>query len=480
MYTSNIIPVILCGGKGSRLWPISRQSYPKQFLRISKDDKYSLLQQTQLRLKDLKIVTNPILVCNEEYRFIVAEQMREINVTPKAIILEPEAKNTAPAIALAAFKALEDNENESVLLILSADHKINNNIKFTEIIQAGYSAALRNELVTFGIIPRYPETGYGYIESEKPLKNIEGSKIKRFIEKPSKAVAKEFIKDKRFSWNSGIFMFKTKTIFEELQKYSPLILDICKESFDQKINDLDFLRINKEEFKKNKNISIDYAVMEKTQKGFVIPMDIKWSDIGNWKSLWESEEKDVKGTVTIGKVIHENTENCYIRSESRLVVSNGLKNLIIVETGDAVLVSNMEESMNIKSIIKKLEGEKLVEAIMHRKTHRPWGNYLSIGESDSWQVKKIEVNPGASLSLQMHQKRAEHWVVVKGIAKVQINEEDFFLKANESTFVPLGAKHRLSNPSDKPLVLIEIQSGSYLGEDDIIRFSDEYGRKTEN
>ena len=474
---SNIIPLILCGGKGTRLWPLSRKSFPKQYLSIFGESNKSLLQQTYQRISGLENLYSPIIVCNEEHRFLVAEQMRSINVKPASIILEPIGRNTAPAISLGALKAMEIDK-DSILLILSADHKIEDNLHFLKVIKKGILIADQNRLVTYGILPTNPETGYGYIESEMPLDSdkIEGSEIKNFIEKPDQKLANTLYKDKRYTWNSGIFTFKTNLIIQELEKYSPKIIKYCRESISLSRKDLDFIRIELNSFSKSPDIPIDIAVMERTKLGTVLPLKVGWSDIGNWKSLLETEKKDESGNFIKGKVIDEKSSNSYLRSENRLLLTMGLENLIVVETSDAVLVANKNNLNNLKAMITKLENKGHKESITHRKVYRPWGNYTSIAEDYSWQVKKIIVNPGSKLSLQMHHHRAEHWVVVNGTAEVQINRTRKILKENESVFIPLGAKHRLANPGKLPLILIEIQSGEYLGEDDIVRFKDDYGR----
>ncbi len=472
-----VIPVILCGGKGTRLWPLSRQSYPKQFLSLSGDDDKSLLQKTYERISNIKGIQEPIIICNEEHRFLVAEQMRTIDVNPKAIILEPEGRNTAPAIALGTFKAIEEDEN-SIILVLSADHIIKDVNLFQKVLIEGFKSAQENNLVTFGVIPNRPEIGYGYIESESNLdkEKIKGSKIIKFIEKPNEELACKLIESKKYTWNSGMFVFKTKVIINELQKYAPLILKQCNKAMNSSKKDLDFIRIDKTSFLKTPDLPIDIAVMEKTEKGVVIPLDAGWSDIGSWKSLWESQEKDFYGNVIKGKVINDESTNCYLKSESRLLVTLGLKDLIVVETQDAILVASKEHSNNLKALVDRLKDKGHKEGILHKKIYRPWGSYTSLIESENWLVKKIEVNPGAQLSLQMHNHRAEHWVIVSGKAAIQVNEKHLSLTDNQSTFIPLKAKHRLKNPSTKVLTLIEIQSGDLISEDDIIRFNDDYGR----
>ncbi|MBO8228663.1 mannose-1-phosphate guanylyltransferase/mannose-6-phosphate isomerase [Prochlorococcus marinus XMU1414] len=478
MMEDNILPVIMCGGTGSRLWPLSRKSFPKQFLSLD-DNKYSLLQNTQLRLQKLKNLDSPILICNEEHRFIVAEQMREIEITPFSILLEPFGRNTAPTITLAALKALELKENaDPIILVLSSDHIINKTENFLKAIKAGVGYAKKDRLVTFGVIPRSPHTGYGYIKSENPfdLEKISGEKIVEFTEKPNAELAEKFILDKRFSWNSGIFMFKATTILNEFKKHAPLVLELCKESLSKSKFDLDFQRLNKEAFKKCPNISIDYSIMEKSNKGTVLPLDAGWSDIGSWESLWENSEKDNNGNVVQGKVVNLFSNNSFLSSNSRLLVGIGLQNIIAVETNDAILITKKSESQKVKDIVKKLKEIEFSEGEKHLKIFRPWGFYISIAQESTWQVKMIEVKPNGKLSLQMHHHRSEHWVIVKGRAKVELESKVEYLNENQSIYIPLGSKHRLTNPGKIPLVLIEVQSGSYVGEDDIVRYDDKYGR----
>ena len=477
MGNSPIIPIILCGGTGTRLWPLSRESYPKQFLNIDNEDKKSLLQKTQERIINLENALNPILICNEEHRFIVAEQMREINQKTNSIILEPFGKNTAPAIALGALKAIEINEN-SIILALSSDHLIKNNKKFVDVLNKGSKYAENNYLVTFGVVPTSPEIGYGYIKAEKAFIDGEiiGNKIEEFTEKPNFEKANKFIKDKRYLWNSGIFMFKAKTILEELKKYAPKVVESCKKSITESIDDLDFTRINDNAFEQSPNLPIDIAVMEKTDKGIVLPLDAEWNDIGSWQAVWETSKKDKKGNFTQGKIITKSVENCYLRGESRLIVGIGISDLAIVETNDAILVSKISETQKVKDIVNELKAKNIPEGQNHKKIFRPWGNYLSVLEESRWQVKLIMVKPGEKLSLQMHHHRSEHWVVVHGTAKVEIDNNIKMLSENESIYIPLGSKHRLYNPGKINLILIEVQSGSYVGEDDIVRFDDKYGR----
>ena len=472
-----ILPIILCGGSGTRLWPLSRESFPKQYLSINSNDGKTFLQKTQERLKGLENVEDPIIICNEAHRFIVAEQLREINISPKKIILEPFGRNTAPAIAISSILALEEYEDIN-LLILSADHEIKNVERFLEVIKKGIEYSENNNLVTFGVAPTRPETGYGYIESEEPYKKdyLNGSKIKKFIEKPDLKTAENLIKNKSFTWNSGIFLFKAKAILNEINKFAPDILNCCKKSLEKKNIDLDFYRIDTTYFQHCPDLSIDYAVMEKTQNGIVLTMDVFWSDVGNWKSVWETAEKDKNGNATQGKIIIEKTKNCLIRAEDRLVVGIGLKDLFIIETNDVLLVANKENSHEVKNIVKNLKKRGITEGYENKKMLRPWGFYISVLEESRWKVKIIQVKPGQQLSLQRHQHRSEHWVVVKGTAKIEVNNKERIIKVNESCYIPLGTKHRLTNPGKIPLEIIEVQSGSYLGEDDIERFEDKYGR----
>ena len=471
-----ILPVILSGGAGKRLWPISRNSFPKQYLNIEKKNEYSLLQNTFLRLINLKYLLDPLIICNEEHRFLVAEQMREINVKPLSILLEPFSRSTAPAIALAALKAIEEKD-DPFLLVLSADHKIENNSNFILSIEKGLSFAKQGRIVTFGVIPNAPETGYGYIETfDKISTNCEVSNIKRFIEKPEKEKAIKLVKDPHFLWNSGIFLFKASIILDEIKRYQPQLFEISKESFDKSKKDLYFERIDKTDFQKCPNISIDSAIMEKTNLGTVISLDAGWDDLGNWKSIWQNAKVDRKNNTLIGRTLIKDVDNSYLRSEERLIVALGIKDLVLVETIDAILVANKNSINYLKDLMEESQNNKFDEFKLNKKVYRPWGMFTLLSQNKNWQIKKIEVRPNESLSLQLHKFRSEHWIVIEGIAKVELNKKEFILKQNQSTFVPLGIKHRLSNPSNKKLVLIEIQTGSYLGEDDIVRFEDKYIR----
>ena len=480
MKIDSLLPLILCGGTGSRLWPLSRESYPKQYLALSSDTSKTLLQQTIERLGGIANKENPIFICNEQHRFIVAEQLREINVKPTRIILEPFGRNTAPAIANAALTAME-NGADPLLLVLASDHVIKENEQFLKSIEAAKKFAMQGNLVTFGIIPTSPEVGYGYIESAEPLEinSFIASPILKFIEKPDIDKAKKLISDPRFTWNSGMFLFKASVFLNELQKYSPEVLTSCTKALKEKNLDLDFQRIDKDAFSNCPDISIDVAVMEKTKVGYVLPLNVGWSDVGSWKSIWEVSRKDDNGNVLLGNVIAKDSDNCYVRSEGRLIVGLGIKNLLIVQTNDAILITDKNHDQDVKEVVNQLKKENRDEGKTHSKVYRPWGNYTSIAQGSRWQVKRIEVKPNASLSLQMHHHRAEHWIVVTGTAKVEVNDENFLLGENQSVYIPLGSSHRLTNPGRIPLVLIEVQSGSYLSEDDIVRFDDVYGRSND-
>ena len=472
----SVLPVILSGGEGKRLWPLSRTSYPKQYLAINEEDEFTLIQSTYLRLQKINNLIAPLIVCNEQQRFIVAEQMRLIDVSPNSILLEPFRRNTAPAIALSALFSIE-KFYDPILLVLPSDHKIENIELFNKSILDGISLAAQDYLVTFGIIPTSAETQYGYIESDEKIsgKN-KSSNIKKFVEKPSKEIAEKLFKNKNYTWNSGIYLFRASTILKELNKFAPNIVEKCRKSLEGSKKDFNFQRINSEFFGKCEDVSIDIAVMEKTKLGKVIPLNVGWNDLGNWKSVWEDSRKDNQNNTFQGKVFAKSVKNSYLRSQNRLLVGLGLKDLFVVETDDSVLVANKESVHEIKELMEELKDKNFEELITTQKIHRPWGNFTSIMKGETWQVKRLVINPKQSLSLQLHQHRSEHWVVVKGIAKVEINGEVSFLNVNESIYVPIKTKHRLSNPYEDELTLIEVQSGTYLGEDDIIRFEDKYRR----
>lgn len=467
-------PVILSGGAGSRLWPLSREHYPKQLLTLVGEQ--TMLQSTITRLGNLPERAPPLIVCNEEHRFLVAEQLRCIQIKPSAILLEPEGRNTAPAIAIAALAALE-KDPQAVLLVLPADHVIRKVEVFQDVIQKALPLLSQDLLLTFGIVPSRPETGYGYIQrGEQLTQHIH--KVAQFVEKPNLATAKKYVDSGDYFWNSGMFLFKAQTYLEELKQFEPQIFNICQQAFDKLSFDLnsDFIRVNEEIFKRCISKSIDFAVMEKTSKAAVIALDVGWSDIGAWSALWEIGEQDSQGNILQGDVFIDKVTNSYLRSEHRLLAALGIENLIVVETADAVLVAHKDYAQNVKNVVEHLKKTNRNEANLHRRVFRPWGSYENIDNEQRFQVKKIVVNVGASLSLQMHHHRSEHWIIVKGTAKITRGDETFLLTENQSTYIPLGVKHRLENPGKIPLELIEIQSGSYLGEDDIVRFEDHYGR----
>ena len=476
MKSTSLLPVILCGGSGSRLWPLSRSSFPKQYLSLFDESKKSLLQETQLRLTDLDDLQNPIIICNEEHRFIVAEQMREINISPKSILLEPFGRNTAPAIVSAALKGTENGE-DPILLILSADHKIEDLKQFLYVIKRAKKYCKEDKIVTFGVVPTSPETGYGYIKSSLPIESeLRAYPIREFIEKPNIELAKKLLEDNKIFWNSGIFMAKSSTLIKEADKFCKGLTSLCREALEANLLDLDFQRIKKEPFKNCPNISIDKAIMEKTKIGMVIPLVAGWIDIGSWKTLWEVSKKDSNGNVLSGNVIDQSIKNCFIKTQSKLVVGIGIEDLIIIDTNDAVLIVNKNDCQKVKNIVAYLQEIGSEQATTHQTMYRPWGSFSTIAKGEKWQLKTIEVNPKAKLSLQMHNHRAEHWVVVKGLAEVEIDNNKKVLYENQSVYIPLGVKHRLYNPGEEPIVLIEVQSGDYLGEDDIVRFADNYER----
>ncbi|EFL5765766.1 mannose-1-phosphate guanylyltransferase/mannose-6-phosphate isomerase [Escherichia coli] len=466
-----IIPIIMAGGSGTRLWPLSRSLYPKQFLSLINEN--SLLQETLKRLDGLNCLP-PVIVSNNEHRFIVAEQLRQSGVDDFQIILEPVGRNTAPAVALAALKSLELHGDHH-MLVLAADHAIQDIEAFHAAVLAAEQESVDNKLVTFGIVPTKPETGYGYIKKGEQVKNSV-FKVNSFVEKPDLETAKNYLEQKCYLWNSGMFMFKASVYLDELKKFRPDILAACKESLSSASTDLDFIRLNSDVFAECPDESIDYAVMEKTQDCVVIPLDADWSDIGSWTSLWEISEKDEHENVSHGDVINYNSRNNYIYSEGSLISTVGVNNLIIVQTKDALLVAQQDNVQDIKKIVEILKKQKRSEHISHREVYRPWGRYDSVERGDRYQVKRITVKPGECLSTQMHHHRAEHWVVVAGTAKVTCGERTFFVTENESTFIPIGTVHTLENPGKIPLEVIEIQSGVYLGDDDIVRLSDKYGR----
>lgn len=468
----SVIPVVLSGGSGTRLWPLSRKQYPKQLLNLT-GGAYTMLQETVNRVQQFE---NPIIVCNEDHRFMVAEQCHSIGIKPSAIILEPVGRNTAPAIALAALEA-KKLDPEAIIAIFPADHVIDNQSAFEQSLSIAIKAAKQNKLVTFGIVADKPETGYGYIKSLKTT-DYDSSfyVVESFVEKPDLATAQQYIESGDYYWNSGMFVFKASVYLQALEKANPQIITFCKESIEKAQNDLDFIRIDKASFKKCPDDSIDYAVMERADNVVVVPMDAGWSDLGSWSSLWEISDKDADDNAYIGDVISLHSKNNLVHSTDKLVATIGLENIVIVETKDALLVSHKDHVQDVKIVVEQLKNHQRNEHVLHREVQRPWGCYDSIDNGERYQVKRITVKPGASLSLQMHHHRAEHWVVVSGTALVQLGDKEQLLTENQSVYIPIGETHRLTNPGQLPLELIEVQSGSYLGEDDIVRFEDVYKR----
>lgn len=466
-----IVPVILAGGSGSRLWPLSRKHYPKQLLKLFGDT--TMLQQTLLRLEGVPNLGDPIVVCNEEHRFMVAEQLQEIGQSRASILLEPVARNTAPALALAAVKARTLVDNPT-LLVLAADHMIQGVEAFQMAIAEAVKAAESDKLVTFGIQPTRPETGYGYIKTRR--EGLGSHPVERFVEKPDLATAEQYLAEGGYYWNSGMFVFLAKTFLSELERCSPDVLSAAERAYDRASIDLDFVRIDREAFAEAPDISIDYAVMEKSRAVVCVPLNAGWSDVGCWQSFWELSEKDDHGNSFVGDAIDVDSRDTLVFTQDKLVATIGVNNLMIINTPDAVLVADKSQAQQVKKVIARIEQDNRTEHLQHREVYRPWGCYDSVDQGTRYQVKRIRVKPGASLSLQMHYHRAEHWVVVKGTAQVELDDQTLLLSENESTYIPVGTRHRLSNPGKIPLEIIEVQSGPYLGEDDIQRFDDNYGR----
>ncbi|MEN8771101.1 MAG: mannose-1-phosphate guanylyltransferase/mannose-6-phosphate isomerase [Glaciecola sp.] len=468
-------PIILAGGTGSRLWPKSRVAMPKQFLALTSDN--SMLQDTIARLNGSGAQA-PMIICNEAHRFLVAEQLRQQDIQHSGILLEPVGRNTAPAIALAALKAQESG-SDPILLILAADHLIQNQSAFHTVLARAHQLAEQGKLVTFGIVPQMPHTGYGYIKSGASLSNNGlhvGFDVAAFVEKPDLVTAQDYVSNGDYFWNSGMFMFKASAYLNALAQFAPEILTICQQSLAGQTQDMDFTRINAEVFATCPDDSIDYAVMEHTQDAAMVPLDAGWSDVGSWSSLWETADKDPQGNATVGDVMLHDTTNSYVNAEGKLVSVIGLDNVVVVETKDAVLVAHKNKVQDIKHVVNQLKAQQRPEFEFHREVFRPWGSYDSIDNGKRFQVKRISVKPGEKLSVQMHHHRAEHWIVVSGTANVTIGDNMMIVSENESTYIPIGEVHALENPGKIPLELIEVQSGSYLGEDDIVRFSDRYGR----
>lgn len=466
-----ILPVILSGGSGTRLWPYSRSLYPKQFLPLVSES--TMLQDTIARLNQFDEsvkIDAPVVVCNEDHRFMVAEQLRDMGSKSGGILLEPFGRNTAPAIALAALE-----NPDAYLLILPADHVIKDIKAFEKSIVVARQQAQKDKLVTFGIVPTAAETGYGYVKNGVMIdKNVFA--VDKFVEKPDQVTAESYIQSGNYLWNSGMFLFKASRYIEELEKFNPEMIAVCRKALKGKTVDLDFTRIDAEAFKLCPDDSIDYAVMEKTKDAVVVPLDADWNDLGSWSALWEVSSKDENDNVFKGDVLAEDTSGCYVQTDKKLIATIGLEDTVIVETDDAIMVAKKDRVQDVKTIVSQLKKADRSEAKLHRKVYRPWGYYDSIDSGERFQVKRIVVNPGAQLSLQMHHHRAEHWIVVQGTAQVRCGDKTMLLSENQSTYIPLGETHQLANPGKFPLEIIEVQSGSYLGEDDIVRFEDVYGR----
>ncbi len=473
---SSLIPVILSGGSGSRLWPLSREMYPKQLLALTGPQ--TMLQDTLTRVTGIAGAGAPIIVCNEAHRFMVAEQMRALSISPAAIILEPVGRSTAPAVALAALQALRIDP-KAIIIVAPADHVIRDVTVFRRAAEVAIAQALAGKLVTFGIVAHAPETGYGYIR--RRAVPGDGARpaypVAEFVEKPPLETARQFVASGSYYWNSGIFVFQATRYIEELRHFAPDILGVATAALEAAKADLDFVRVDKAIFDTSRSDSIDCAVMEKTRDAMVVPLDAGWSDVGSWSSLCDALPSDEQGNVLTGDVLVHDVQDCYVHSTSRLVAAVGMEDHVIVETKDAVLVTPKNRVQDVKELVNLLKKASRPESSLHREVFRPWGSYDSLDSGERYQVKHLSVNPGGVLSLQLHNKRAEHWVVVSGTARITCDERVFELKENESTYIPLGAKHRIENPGTQQLHIIEVQSGSYLGEDDIVRFEDNYGRR---
>ncbi len=470
-----IVPVILSGGSGTRLWPLSRSMRPKQF--IDRVGEESLFQQTLTRLSGIEGIADPIIVCNDEHRFLVAEQLQELGIDNRTIILEPVGRNTGPAIAVAAAHLqMNGDPEEDLMLVLPADHRIHEVDAFVTAVKLARESAGDHSLVTFGITPDRPATGYGYIKAAGTGGHLSVAAVEKFVEKPDLASAESYIADGSYYWNSGMFLFSPQACLDEYGQYCPEICEHASAALAAASEDLDFLRLEKAAYEQCPNISVDYAVLERSGRVKVVPLDAGWTDVGSWTSLWESGNKDSHGNVTRGDVLLESVNNSYIHSENKLVTALGVDDLIIVETHDGLLVTSKQHDQDIKRVVDRLKQLDRSEVELHRKAFRPWGNYDCLDNGERFQVKRIMVKSGEQISMQKHFHRAEHWIVVSGTAEVTRGDETFMLSENEAAYIPLGEKHRLKNPGKVPLEIIEVQSGTYLGEDDIVRFDDEYGR----
>ncbi len=471
-----IVPVILAGGTGSRLWPLSRSAFPKQFLPLVSGK--SMLQETVLRTQSIPHAAPPVVICNQEHRFLVEEQLKNIGMHNACVMLEPIGRNTAPAVALASLFLLDHYKSDPMIIVLPADHVIKDTESFVYAVENAEKSASAGKLVTFGIKPTHAETGYGYIKISPSFNDCKSYDVLEFVEKPDVDTAQRYVESMQYYWNSGMFMFQTSTFIHELQYHANNVLEACHKVVKSINKDLNFYRINSALFAACPDISIDYALMEKTNNAALIPLNVEWSDVGSWSALWDVQTPDHNGNVVLGDVYAEKVEHCYLRAESRMLAVVGVSDHIVVETPDAVLVVHKDHAQSVKEMVSQLKKGQRAETDLHKKVHRPWGFYETVDQSDSFQVKRITVKPGASLSLQLHHHRSEHWVVVSGIAEVTRGDETFIISANQSTYIPQGVKHRLANPGEQNLELIEVQSGSYLGEDDIVRFDDIYGRVT--
>ncbi len=467
-----MIPVILSGGSGSRLWPLSRKQHPKQFLNLLGE--HTLLQQTVLRLPE-KPFGKPFLVCNHLHRFVVREQLQEIKREPSNVLLEPFGRNTAPAVTLAAMLIQEEETVDDLMLVLPADHVIRDVPAFHAALERARVEAEKGKLVLFGIVPTAPETGYGYVKSSQ-VNGLEAVPVERFVEKPDQQTAMSFLASGDYFWNSGMFMFKASRFLEEVKALQPDIYDTCQLSLERKYRDLDFWRLDADSFAFCPDDSIDYAIMERTQDAVLVPLQAGWSDVGSWSALWEEQEKDEQSNFLKGNVEIQQSENCYVHTTHRMVSLIGMKNTVVIETKDAVLVADLDQVQDVKNVVKKLEQAGRQEAQHHREVYRPWGSYDAIDQGQRFGVKHITVQPGQSLSLHRHLHRAEHWVVVHGVGEVTIGEQSFLITENQSTYIPQGEFHRLANPGKVPLEIIEVQTGTFLGDEDIERVADVYGR----
>ncbi|PWQ95846.1 mannose-1-phosphate guanylyltransferase/mannose-6-phosphate isomerase [Leucothrix pacifica] len=472
--TPTITPVILSGGSGTRLWPLSRQLRPKQFLPLV--DELTLFQNTVQRLQGIPNLEDVLVVCNEEHRFMVAEQLRELQLAHQGILLEPVGRDTAPALALAALHLTQQGKSDALMLVLPADHVITDNDAFHQAIQQAAQAAQDGYLTTFGIVPQRAETGYGYIRQGESLTDLDASRVAAFVEKPDAGTAQTYVDSGNYLWNSGMFLFRVDRLLAALEAYQPEVLQACQAALADPSHDLDFIRLNTAAFTAAPAISIDYAVMEKTQDAVVIPLDAGWNDVGAWSAVWEVGQQDAQQNVLHGDVLTHQAKGNLVHAEHRLVTLVGVDDLVVVETKDAVMVAHRDKVQHVKHVVGQLKDQQRSEASIHREVNRPWGSYDCIDEGGRFQVKRIVVKPGEKLSLQMHHHRAEHWIVVNGTAEVRCGDKTLLLTENQSTYIPLGETHSLGNPGKVPLEIIEVQSGSYLGEDDIVRFEDVYGR----